>query len=150
MSPFKLVHGFQPPGFLEVKLGLTGQLDKLKDESQKKYLSNLTKILHENNLQAKASLDKYDENRKRRYDKNRKSIGFKKGDLVGRYIPTQDKLKPKFTGPWKIASEPHNNVCKIVKLKDDYSIDTGKRVTVNLEKLRYWSPPKELRGIFGI
>ena len=100
MSPFDLIYGFSPMNPLEI------EFDPKNAADYRKYMRDRMAILR---VDAGYQQGRYDERRRRTYNKDRKKIHFEVGDLVvfntsSRFVGNERKLRPSYVGPYEVIS----------------------------------------------
>lgn len=102
VSPFKMLHGFEPKLPVEITSGTADYGPPLSPEQ---YVLQLAEALRDIHTKAAANSAEAKAKQKARYDARRTDITFKKDDLVWMYLPNQtglNKFDSKWTGPFRI------------------------------------------------
>ena len=130
-APIELILGYVPTMPEDYQLRVQNAAQSAKIKTHKQFIDWYQNIKNIILSDAQNNQQKYDTNRKKKYDRNLIDAPlYKIGDLVRYYIYDANKLSPQW-------SEPH----KITQFFDEYvvqiqSIKTGKFRTVNVDHLK--------------
>ena len=141
-APYELVFAHDPTDLLAISLRLNRGLYDLKDPNTKIYLQNLKDLLACKTLKATKSSEKYDNIRKRYYDKSHKHVKFNVGDVVilfigDKFVGNKKKLLNLYDGPYIIMEKMGDVNYKIARVSNKNDL-----LTVHVSKLeKFYTDP---------